>query len=152
MNRRMAVSLLYLAALLAGCAEMEALGGPKYGESSGASAAQSDRNGTITNLEYVKVDDKYKLGVGTAAGAVAGGILGAAMGDSKTATVSGAVLGGLAGTYAESKYRKQDAQKVTVRMNTGGTVTILQPVDTRLRDGMNIRVEGSGEDARVVPR
>lgn len=152
MNMRTAVSLLFLVALVGGCAEMGSLGGTKYGESNGTTAGQSDRNGTITQLENVKVDDKYKLGVGTAAGAVAGGILGSAMGDSTTATVGGAVLGGLAGTYAESKYKKQDAQKVTVRMNTGGSVTILQPVDSRLRDGMNVRVDGSGENARVVPR
>lgn len=152
MNIRMAVPLIILAVLAVGCAEMGSLGGTKYGESSGTTAGQSDRNGTITRLETVQVDDKYKLGVGTAVGAVAGGILGSGVGDSTTATVAGAVLGGLAGTYAESKYKKQDAQKVTVKMNTGGSVTILQPVDGRLRDGMNVRVEGSGENARVIPR
>lgn len=152
MNMRTAVSLFFFVALVGGCAEMGSLGGTKYGESSGTTAGQSDRNGAITHLENVQVDDKYKLGVGTAAGAVAGGILGSAMGDSTTATVGGAVLGGLAGTYAESKYKKQDAQKVTVKMNTGGSVTILQPSDSRLRNGMLVRVDGSGENARVVPR
>lgn len=90
--------------------------------------------------------------MGTAAGAVAGGILGSQVGDSTGATVAGAVLGGLAGTYAESKKGKQNAQQVTVNMNTGGRLTILQPEDTRLREGMPVRVEGSGENARVVPR
>jgi outer membrane lipoprotein SlyB len=37
-------------------------------------------------------------------------------------------------------------------MVTGGRVTITQPVDARLRQGMSVRVEGSGEYARVVPR
>ncbi|MDP1683085.1 MAG: glycine zipper 2TM domain-containing protein [Burkholderiales bacterium] len=152
MNMRIAVPLILLVALAGGCADMGGLGGTTYGESSGTTAGQSDRYGTITHLENVQVDDKYKLGVGTAAGAVAGGILGSQVGDSTTATVAGAVLGGLAGTYAESKYKKQDAQKVTVNMNTGGSVTILQPVDGRLRNGMHVRVEGSGENARVVPR
>jgi outer membrane lipoprotein SlyB len=115
-------------------------------------AGQTERDGTIARLESIEVDDKYKLGLGTAVGAVAGGILGAGVGDSTTATVAGAVLGGAAGTYAESKLRKQDAQRVTVNMKTGGTVTITQPMDGRLRDGMAVRVEGSGENARVVPR
>ena len=44
------------------------------------------------------------------------------------------------------------AQRVTVNMKTGGSVTIVQPMDGRLRDGMSVRVEGSGENARVVPR
>lgn len=48
--------------------------------------------------------------------------------------------------------KKKDAQRVTVQMRTGGQVTILQPVDSRLRNGMDVVVEGSGETGRVVPR
>lgn len=152
MKQRIAVPLLLLAALVGGCADMGSLGGTKYGETGGAMANQSDRDGTIATLENVQVDDKYKLGVGTAVGAVAGGLLGSGMGDSTTATVAGAVLGGAAGTYAESKMHKTDAQRITVDMATGGRVTITQPKDVRLREGMRVRVEGSGENARVVPR
>jgi outer membrane lipoprotein SlyB len=148
---RIAIPLL-LIAFVGGCADMGSLGGTKYGETGGTAASQTDRNGTIAQLENIKVDDKYKLGVGTAVGAVAGGLLGAGVGDSTTATVAGAVLGGAAGTYAESKVDKKDAQRITVNMATGGRVTITQPVDARLRQGMSVRVEGSGENARVVPR
>lgn len=151
MNMRIAVPVL-LIAFAGGCADMGSLGGTKYGETGGTAAARADRNGTIAQLESIKVDDQYKLGVGTAVGAVAGGLLGAGVGDSTAATVAGAVLGGAAGTYAESKMQKKDAQRVTVDMATGGRVTITQPVDARLRQGMNVRVEGSGENARVVPR
>lgn len=121
---------------LGACAELESLsqkGGTQFGETSGT--IQSDRNGTVTKVETIHVDKDYKLGVGTAAGAVAG-----------------AVLGGLAGTYAESKLGKETAQQVTVKMATGGTVTIVQPSDGRLKSGLAVRVEGSGENARVVPR
>jgi outer membrane lipoprotein SlyB len=152
MNQRIAVPLLLAAALVGGCADMGSLGGTKYGETSGTVASQTDRDGTIASLENIQVDDKYKLGVGTAVGAVAGGILGSSIGDSKTATVMGAVLGGAAGTYAESKIAKKDAQRITVDMKTGGRVTITQPRDDRLREGMHVRVEGSGENARIVPR
>jgi outer membrane lipoprotein SlyB len=143
------------AVLVAGCAEMPQFGGPKYGETSGSVAGQTDRNGTITHLEIVKVDEDYKLGVGTAVGAVAGGLLGSQIGEGRGSTVGavvGAAAGAAAGTVAESKMKKKDAQRVTVRMATGGEVTIVQPVDSRLRDGMQVRVEGSGETARVVPR
>jgi len=149
---RMALTLMILAGLVGGCADMGNLGGTKYGESSGTMASQSERDGTIARLENIQVDSNYKLGVGTAAGAVAGGLLGAGLGDSTTATVVGAVVGGVAGTYAESKYSKRDAQRITVNMATGGTVTITQPVDNRLSEGMRVWVEGSGENARVVPR
>jgi len=143
---------MLLMALVGGCADMGSLGGTKYGETSSTAASQSERDGTIAQLENIAVDDKYKLGVGTAVGAVAGGLLGAGVGDSTTATVAGAVLGGAAGTYAESKVAKKDAQRVTVNMVTGGRVTITQPIDNRLGEGMRVRVEGSGENARVVPR
>lgn len=152
MNQRIAVPLLLLAVLVGGCADMGSLGGTKYGETDSAAASQSDRDGTIARLENIQVDSNYKLGVGTAVGAVAGGLLGAGVGDSTTATVAGAVLGGVAGTYAESKMAKQDAQRITINMITGGSVTITQPLDNRLREGMRVRVEGSGTNARVVPR
>lgn len=152
MNQRIAVPLLLCVALVGGCAEMGDLGGTKYGETGGVTTSQSERDGTIAQLENIEVDDKYKLGVGTAVGAVAGGLLGAGVGDSTTATVAGAVLGGVAGTYAESKMDKRNAQRITVNMVTGGRVTITQPMDGRLREGMRVRVEGSGENARVVPR
>lgn len=152
MNQRIAVPLLFLVALVGGCADMGSLGGTKYGETDTAVASQSSRDGTIAQLENIQVDNNYKLGVGTAVGAVAGGLLGAGVGNSTTATVAGAVLGGVAGTYAESKMAKQDAQRITVNMKTGGSVTITQPLDDRLRQGMQVRVEGSGESARVVPR
>ena len=151
MNQRIALPVLLCVALVGGCADLGSLGGTTYGETS-TTASQSERDGTIATLETIQVDDKYKLGVGTAVGAVAGGILGSAVGDTG-ATVAGALLGGVAGTYAESKMGgKQDAQRITVNMKTGGNVTITQPVDSRLRKGMAVRIEGSGENARVVPR
>ncbi len=154
MNKRIGLPLVLalVTALAGGCAELGSLGGTKYGETDGTVSSQSERDGTIATLEKIQVDDKYKLGVGTAVGAVAGGLLGAGVGDSTTATVAGAVIGGVAGTYAESKLAKKDAQRITVNMVTGGRVTITQPVDDRLRQGMKVRVEGSGESARVVPR
>jgi outer membrane lipoprotein SlyB len=151
MNIRIVSVVWVCAAIAVGCADMGSMGGTTYGETDSAAASQSDRDGTIARLENIQVDANYKLGVGTAVGAVAGGILGAGMGDSKTATAVGALLGGVAGTYAESKITKKDAQQITVNMRTGGSVTITQPRDDRLREGMRVRVEGSGETARVVP-
>ncbi|OIQ79442.1 hypothetical protein GALL_388160 [mine drainage metagenome] len=152
MSFRSTLPLLLLVAILAACSDMGNLGGTKYGESDSSAASTSDRNGTITQLKKVQVDENYKLGVGTAAGAIAGGILGSQLGDSTTATVAGAALGGAAGTYAESKIKKKNAQQVTVNMKTGGHLTILQPEDPRLKVGMHVRIEGGGENARVVPQ
>ena len=152
-TRFMAPAML-VAAMAAGCADMGSLGGPKYGETSGSVAGQTDRAGRITGLEVIQVDQDYKLGVGTAVGAVAGGLLGSQIGEGRGSTVGavvGAAAGAAAGTVAESKIKKKEAHRVTVQMNTGGQVTIVQPVDSRLRSGMTVHVEGSGESARVVP-
>lgn len=156
MNTRLMVLAAALALVVAGCADMPQLGGgPKYGDTAGTVASQANRNGTITALEIIQVDENYKLGIGTAVGAVAGGLLGSQIGEGRGSTVGavlGAAAGAAAGTVVESKMKKQDAQRVSVKMSTGGTVTIVQPVDGRLKSGMAVRVEGSGESARVVPR
>ena len=145
------------AALFAGCADLNSLpGSPQYGDTSGAVRSETERDGRISSLEAIKLDDNYKLGIGTAVGAVAGGLLGSQIGHGGTSStigaVAGAAAGAAAGTYAQSRLEKKDAQRITVRMITGGDVTVIQPVDARLTNGMRVRVEGSGETARVVPR
>ena len=155
MRAETAIALTLLLALAAGCADLGSLGGPRYGETGGAVADQADHDGTVMAIENIRVDDSYRLGIGTVVGAVAGGLLGSQVGSGRgqtAATIAGAAAGAAAGTVAESKLKQADAQRVTVRMRTGGQVTIVQPVDGRLRNGMSVVVQGSGESARVVPR
>jgi outer membrane lipoprotein SlyB len=147
--------IVIAAALTSGCADMRPV---RYGETATPAPINErvqDRYGRIARVEIVQVDDDYRFGVGTAVGAVAGGIIGSNIGGGSgntLATVLGAVAGGVAGTAIESKTRKQQAQQVTVDMDTGGRLVITQPIDSRLRSGMRARVEGSGDTARVVPR
>ncbi len=151
MKGHFAVLLLFVTVFASGCADTRSLGGgPDYGERSGSVISQSDREGYITALEIIEVDEEYKLGIGTAIGAVAGGLLGAKVSDGKTGTVAGAAVGAAAGTYAQTKLNKSDAQRVTVQMRSGGQVVIVQPVNNSLADGMNVRIQGSGETGRVV--
>ncbi|MEO1766850.1 glycine zipper 2TM domain-containing protein [Thiobacter aerophilum] len=155
MKPQLAIAWLAAAVLATGCAEMPQLGGPKYGETGTSASVHGERTGKITQLELIKVDEDYKFGIGTVAGAVAGGLLGSQIGEGRGSTVGavvGAAAGAAAGTVAESKMKKKDAQRVTVQMTSGGSVTIVQPVDARLKSGMAVRIEGSGETARVVPR
>lgn len=153
MNQRTVLPSLVLVALLGGCADTGTTTATRYGETARTTTAmQSERDGTIARIENLTVDDEYKLGIGTAVGAVAGGLLGAGVSDSTAGAAAGAVLGGAAGTYAQSRMDKKEVQQLTVNMVTGGSVTITQPTDARLREGLPVRVEGSGETARVVPR
>jgi outer membrane lipoprotein SlyB len=155
MRNHIAIALLSAAALAVGCADTGSTGRASYGESSGTVATSADRNGRINTVEIIKVDENYQFGVGTVVGAVAGGLLGSQIGHGSGRVVGGVVgagVGAAAGTYAESKMKTKDAQRVVVSMSTGGQVTVVQPVDGRLRNGMNVRVQGSGESARVVPQ
>lgn len=156
MNRALIAFAVTASMLATGCADMGGFGsGPGYGETAPATETAAARYGSIVGIEIIKIDPQYKLGIGTAVGAVAGGLLGSQIGSgrgSTAAAVAGAAVGAAAGTVAESKLQRKDAQSVTVRMRTGGQVTIIQPVDARLSTGMNVRIEGSGETARVVPR
>jgi outer membrane lipoprotein SlyB len=157
MRTPIAIAFLAAAALATGCADTGSTGRASYGETAGTTAAPTaaDRSGRITAIDVVKVDENYQFGVGTVVGAIAGGLLGSQVGHGSGRVVGGVVgagVGAAAGTYAESKMKTKDAQRVTVQMATGGQVTVLQPPDGRLRNGMNVSVLGSGESARVVPR
>ncbi|MCG2592153.1 glycine zipper 2TM domain-containing protein [Ramlibacter sp. XY19] len=111
------------------------------------------RYGRISTIENVMLDADKKLGIGAVVGAVAGGLLGNQIGGGtgKTvATVAGAVAGGYAGSAVQSKTEKKAGQQVTVRLDNGATVGITQPADPGLKVGDRVRIDGSGEDARVV--
>ena len=45
-----------------------------------------------------------------------------------------------------------DVQQIIVRTHSGVLVQVTQPINPALRKGMNVYVEGSGNEARVVPQ
>ena len=154
MRPKLVMALALIAALGQGCADMGSFGGPQYGQTEGGVVSEADRLGRVVALEKIQVNQEYRLGIGTVVGAVAGGLLGRQLGSGEgrtAATVAGAAVGAAAGTAAESRLNRRDAQRVTVRMRTGGQVTVVQPVDNGLAEGMNVRIDGSDETARVVP-
>ena len=63
-------------------------------------------------------------------------------------------MGAVGGNYAQQRYydKPQPAQQVYVRLSSGVLIVITQPVNPNLRSGMPVYVEGSGEQARVVPK
>ena len=71
MKAHLAILIFSAAGLVSDCADMGSLrGGPDYGERSGTVESQADRDGQITALENIEVDEDYKLGIGTAIGGV----------------------------------------------------------------------------------
>ncbi|MNE87618.1 hypothetical protein D3C80_1848390 [compost metagenome] len=70
------------------------------------------------------------------------------------AMVAGALAGAAGGNYAEKKHydQPQQAQQVIVRVKSGVLVSVTQPVNPALTKGSNVYIEGSGNEARVVPQ
>jgi outer membrane lipoprotein SlyB len=130
---------------LAGCAAT----GPQPGE-------LEVRSGTIEQITSVELKDKVPTGVGAVVGGVVGLGLGSLIGGGSgrdVAMVLGTIGGAVAGHQVQKAYDKPVAgQQIVVRLTNGVLVSITQPANPGLRQGQKVYVEGSGEDARVVPR
>ncbi|HSH95982.1 MAG TPA: glycine zipper 2TM domain-containing protein [Roseimicrobium sp.] len=138
-TRSMKALLLTALVILSGCATQ--------------SGEIEARYGRVEQLESVMVDGDSRFGVGTVIGAVAGGILGNQIGGGSgkaVATAAGVVAGGVIGNKVENKHEKRPGHRVVVRLDGGGSVGVTQPADQNLRVGDRVRIDGSGEDARVV--
>ena len=147
--------------LVAGC------GGPGHrlqavAEASGASGASGSgygeaevRNGRIERIDPVTLTSEHQLGVGHVLGAVGGGALGHPFGGGKAkvvAQVIGSLGGGAIGGQVQKNFSQpQPGQVVTVTLANGVAVGVSQPVDASLRVGDCVRIDGSGQSARVVP-
>lgn len=111
------------------------------------------RYGRIERIDPVTLDGTSKLGMGHLVGAAGGAAIGGQFGGGKAKVVAH-VLGSLGGGYAGGAAQKSASggpgQHVTVTLNSGVAVGITQPADGALRVGDCVRVDGSGQDARVV--
>lgn len=125
-----------------------------------ATAPQSNemqiRSGVIQQISATQITSNHHQGVGAVVGGLAGLGLGSLIGQGTgrdVAMVLGTVGGALAGNEVQ-KRRDQPtpAQQIIVRTSSGVLLSVTQPVDARLRPGMRVYVEGSGEGARVVPQ
>lgn len=140
---------LCLGLVLAGCATP--------GGGSGSTAGETEiRSGRIEQINATTMESNHHAGVGAIVGGLAGAGLGSLIGGGTgrdVAIAAGAITGAVGGNYVEQKKfdQPQPAQQVIVRLNSGVLVSIVQPVNSSLRPGMNAYVEGSGATARVVP-
>jgi len=111
--------------MLGGC--MSTLTGDSYSRED-ARRPQTVQFGMV---EYVRpvVIEGTKTGIGAVTGAAVGGIGGSTIGGGKgsaVATVLGAVAGGVAGGMAEEGVTKKQGVEITVRLDSGQTVAIVQ--------------------------
>jgi outer membrane lipoprotein SlyB len=132
--------MLAVLMLVAACAQS-----PSLGES-------SVRYGRVAQVDNVMIDSEAYLGIGAIIGGVAGGVLGhqfSAGSGRDVATVAGALFGTAAGAATQKKLEKQPGQHIIVTLTNGVAVGITQPSGD-LHVGDQVRIEGSGNDARVI--
>jgi outer membrane lipoprotein SlyB len=82
-------------------------------------------------------------------GGIAGSTVGAGRG-SAVAAVIGAVAGGVAGQAAEQGVTGKRGVEVTVKLDNGQMVAIMQEADETFRPGDRVRILSDGATSRVT--
>jgi outer membrane lipoprotein SlyB len=136
--------------LVAGCATPQTADTYTRGE---ALRAQSVEMGVIESLRPVKIE-AGQTGVGTVGGAALGGVAGSALGSGTRASVAGAIggaiVGGLIGSAIEKDVSKADGVEVTVRLDSGRMIAVVQEgTGAEFRPGDRVRVTSDGYTTRV---
>ena len=138
-----------IAATLAACATSNS--GDVYSRED-ARKVQTVRMGVVEGIRQVKLEGT-KSPVGTIAGAAVGGIAGSTVGgnDKVTAiaTVIGAVAGAVAGAAIEEGGTREDGIEITVKLDNGTLIAIVQEATEKFTPGERVRLIESNGNTRV---
>lgn len=127
------------------------------GSNGGSPGEMQIRAGVIEQITPTMMQTNHDSGVGAILGGVGGLALGSLIGKGTgrdVAMLAGTIGGAFAGNAVEKKKYDQpvQAQQIIVRTTSGVLTSITQPIDTQLRTGMKVYIEGQGNDARVMPQ
>ena len=140
---KLSIALL-CAAVLAGCASSRS--GDVYTRDQ-ARQEMIVRTGVVESVREVSKEGT-KSGVGTFAGAAVGGVAGSHVGGGSgqiVGAIVGAVLGGMAGSAIEEGATKKNALEITVKLDGGQLIAIVQEMGETFQPGERVRVlSGSG--------
>ena len=138
-----------LVASLAGCAPTRSGDVYRRGETL---RAQSVEMGVVDGIRWVQIEGGQS-GVGTIGGAALGGIAGSTIGGGSRANaagaVAGAIVGGVLGTAIERDAARTQGMEVTVKLDSGRTIAVVQDGGELLRPGDRVRVLSDGRTTRV---
>jgi outer membrane lipoprotein SlyB len=144
------ITFLAATALLSGCASSQS--GEVYSRDQ-ARRTQTVQMGTVQFVKNIQIEGT-KSGVGTVGGGVAGGVVGSTIGGGKgsiLAAVGGAALGAVGGAVAEEKLTKKNGLEITVKLDSGSTIAVVQEADVMYSVGERVRVlTGPDGTTRVV--
>ena len=148
--KHVAVCMLALAMLSAGCTNYS--GNTSSG--SQVRSAQTVQYGTVVSVQPVTLEEDRPAVLGTVGGGVVGGVLGNMVGGGRgktLATIAGAALGAAGGYAGEKALTKQNGLEITVELENGQQLSIVQAADQQFSPGERVRVlRGSDGSARVT--
>lgn len=148
MNKTKLIGITLLSLILAACASSNS--GGVYSREE-ARKVQTVRMGVVESVRSVKLEGT-KTPIGTVAGAAVGGVAGNSIGkgdDNIIGAVIGAVVGGLAGAAIEEGITRKDAFEITVKLDNGSLIAIVQEADEQFKAGDKVRLIDSGGATRV---
>ncbi len=138
-------ALLCVAILAAGCA------GDGYRTE--PLPVEPERGGVIEAVRVVPIGARG----GSIAGTVVGGSVGAAAGStvgsgrgSQAASVAGAVAGTIAGNVLAGSVSAREGVEITVRLDSGRQLLVVQAADENFKPGDRVRVLSEGRALRVT--
>lgn len=135
---------LGIALAIGGCASSKS--GDTYSRDE-ARQVQNVQIGTVEASRPVKIEGT-KTAIGSGAGTIVGAIAGSSTGQGKGSTIGsviGAVAGGVVGAAAEEGITREDGVEVTVRLESGRLISVVQAGKEQFQPGDKVRVlEGSG--------
>jgi outer membrane lipoprotein SlyB len=137
---RIGVALFGLVALVAtGCAS--SMSGSTY------SRDQAQKVQTVHEGEVIMVREVQIEGTKSGLGGVAGGLMGAVVGSTigkgggrRIATAAGGIAGAGAGAAIEENATRQKGLEITVQLDNGEAVSIVQAADEEFNEGDLVRV------------
>ena len=135
---------------LGGCA-YPGYGGADYrGYQTGTE--QSVRFGVVESVRVIRIDAP-QTGVGVTSGAILGGIAGSQVGGGSgqaAAAVAGALLGGILGSHIEADANAGNGIEITVLLDGGRYIAVVQAADEQFRVGDRVRVISGQGITRVA--
>lgn len=147
-GKTLLILVLALGLALPGCASR---GGKTYNDGD-VRQVQRVEFGTVLDVTEVMVEEDPSI-VGPLVGGVAGGIVGSLFGAGTgrtLMTLGGAAAGALAGGAAEHRLRRYRATQITMELESGETLVVVQGNDELFVRGDRVRVIQTGNgQARV---
>lgn len=112
---------------------------------------QTIKTGVVESVRTVTIEGT-KTPIGVVAGGAIGGIAGGGVGDGRGShifSILGGILGGLVGSVAEEAITRKDGLEITVKLDHGDLVTIVQEADEVFHAGDQVRLIDTGSVTRV---